>query len=686
MKINGNTNNFYANIGTQRRQAQPVFQRQLRPDELEDYQKNTIEPALKYLGVENLAMILHGSCYPVEEMDLGVGSPNGRAAQKMIEFEKLHGFNSNQLGPMGEVTKGDISPNSASVFALNRLFIDVNELAKDEYANILPKGMVEDYEILYFNEGTPVAYSKFFDAYESNEKIIKKAYFNLREKVRSKEPKALKLKDEYEEFKKNKGPMAVKAALFEVLSKTYGTRDVDKWENETDRNLIQLVESGDEEGMSRYKQLLVREKDEIHTYIFAQFLEYKQLKENKKFRDRIGFEYINDNLIGNDKSEEWMYKDIFVKNYRIGCPDGGQNNGPQLLDIPLLNPKKLFNPDGSLGPAGKFLRDKIESQLEYCENIRIDHAIGLVDPFIYDKNSVVKTADGYDLSKFRGGNISRMKDVDPHEDYKRILRFIVLPLLEKHNIPIEKVVWDNLGNQTDTFRNIYSNELHIPGITQLHWSRGEGAPRSNWLLMGSYDEPSAISYVKDINVRNRFDSDNSAWHVDYLSGFLNPDPARTREKLRMKDKLLRDPQERVKAKFAELFLTGKQVQIPFSDFFGIEERYNLKGQKSAANWKLRLSKDYRKAYYKNLSSEHPTAINMPEVLKMAVQAKADHDVVNYSKTYAQLPDGSCDQQQIKQYRKYVNERLAPLMEKLTHYEKVLKEKEKPRDSSVVFDA
>ena len=41
-----------------------------------------------------------------------------------------------------------------------------------------------------------------------------------------------------------------------------------------------------------------------------------------------------------------------------------------------------------------------------------------------------------------------------------------------------------------------------------------------------------------------------------------------------------------------------------------------------------MNKDYEDSYYKNLASEHPTALNMPEILKLAVQAKADFNVVN----------------------------------------------------------
>jgi hypothetical protein len=85
--------------------------------------------------------------------------------------------------------------------------------------------------------------------------------------------------------------------------------------------------------------------------------------------------------------------------------------------------------------------------------------------------------------------------------------------------------------------------------------------------------------------------------------------------------------ERVKAKFAELFLSSKKVQISFADFFGIDKRYNVAGEENNDNWKLRLNSDYQDTYYKNLSSKNPTAINMPEVLKIAVQAKADMNKV-----------------------------------------------------------
>ena len=665
-KVNGYTNNLIQN-----HKAAPSFTRQLRQDEVSDYNENAIKAALDYLGTQSVAMILHGSCNPVTENDLGIGSPCNAKAKEVLEFEKLHGFNANQLGPMGEITRGDISPYSASVFALNRMFIDADALTGDEYAHIIPVDELKALRVNYENEHKGYTYSKFFDSFANYDKIIKDAYADFRVKVREKNPNALKLEKEYEEFKSKKQNRAMMAAVFEVLSNVYGTRDVSAWESEIDRNLPWLLGQRNKLAIERYKQILRRSGADINSYMFGQFLVNKQLKENKEYRDSIGFEYINDNLVGNDKSEEWMYPDVFLKDYRLGCPEGGKDNGPQLWDIPVINPQKLFNADGTLGPAGQFLKDKLEAGLEYCENIRIDHALGLVDPYLYDKNTVFITDGHLDRGRLYGDNISRMHHVDPQGDYKNILERIVLPTLEAHGITPEKAVWEDLGNQTDTFRYIYHDKLHIPGMTQLHWDRGEIKPRENWALMGSHDEPSAISLIKEDWMKNNWDNSDTAWHVDYLAGYLNQDDARATEREQYKQKLLSNPVERVKAKFAELFTTSDRVQIPYTDFFGIEERYNEKGSKTAKNWKLRLNENYKDEYYKNLQSSNPTALNMPEILKIAVQAKVDHKVTEFKRN----KNNNVENEAVQKYRETLNEQVKPILSKLDYYEKVLKEKE-----------
>ena len=109
-------------------------------------------------------------------------------------------------------------------------------------------------------------------------------------------------------------------------------------------------------------------------------------------------------------------------------------------------------------------------------------------------------------------------------------------------------------------------------------------------------------------------------------------------------------------------MTTPKFQISFADLLGITDvTYNIGGSKRADNWKERISADYLDKYYKNLSSENPTALNIPELLKKALQAKIDMQVMeskDRDKTRAEL-----------------NEKYKPLLDGLQKYADILKEPE-----------
>ena len=76
-----------------------------------------------------------------------------------------------------------------------------------------------------------------------------------------------------------------------------------------------------------------------------------------------------------------------MPDYKIGCKYGGPLNSPQLWGIAMPDPNKLFNKDGSLGPSGEFIKAKLQNALSGAQSIRIDHAMGLVNPYIYKPSS-----------------------------------------------------------------------------------------------------------------------------------------------------------------------------------------------------------------------------------------------------------------------------------------------------------
>lgn len=629
-----------------------LFGRKLRKDEEQDYRENALQPAFDYLGTEEVAMIVHGTSYPEKAQDLGVGSPYGKAAAKFIPFEILHGFNSNQLGPIGVIRDAQhISPYKSTVSTRNYLFTDLNDLTTDKYANVLSQSDIDSMIDYTDDNGKDYAYSDFPEAFFNYKYLMKIANKNFKQKLANNDPMAQELNEEFVQFKKEKGVDIYQDALFDVLTNEYKTMDFNKW-SELDKNLIQELKNQNPKAIDRYKKITTRSKDDFETYIFGQFILDKQIKENTKLRKDLNFKYISDLLVGFSKSDEWSHQDLFLKNWRMGCPNGGEY-GPQLWNIPVLDPKKLFNDDGSLGDAGLYMKKKLDASLDNFENVRIDHALGLIDPYIYDKNSV----NGNDFSHFRANNISYMPDIDPDGSYKKVLNKIILPTLAEHGIDKDYPVWEDLCTDTQTFNEIYHEKNHLPGITQLEYMRAENSQDDgDWGLVGSHDSDPATKMIKKDWVK-----DHDAWNIFYLAGFLNSNPKRAKYRDSFCKQIAENDSDRIKAKFAELFLTCKKIQISFADFFGIDKTYNEGGKENDTNWKLRLNKDYEDSYYKNLSSERPTALNMPEILKIAVQAKADMNALKEAQRTGKEPQENNSPE------------VENILNNLDKYEKILKE-------------
>ncbi len=645
-------------------QNAPVFQRRLRENEKNEYRNETLQPAFDYLGVKELAMIMHGASFPVASNDFGTGSPYSKMSKDVIEMEMLHGFNNTQLGPNGKLSKANVSPYKSTVFAKNELFIDLNALKGDEYANILSDkdtgGLLASLAVKYPDDDNNYSYSKFYDAFENYNIALTAAYNNFNTKVKQGNPQALKLNDEFQEFKNQNKERIVKEGLFKVLSQTYGTNDFNVWENPIDKNLPELLKNKDSKAKERFVYLAKKFGKTINTYAFEQFIAEKQIKEHKEFRQQNNFKYISDLLVGFAPADEWINKEAFLTGWRLGCPNGG-TYGPQMWNVPVLDPNKLFNDDGSLGVAGKLLKNKIDSALNDCENVRIDHALGLIDPYIYDENSVEITG-GRLSHKFHGGNISHL-GLDPKCNYKNILERIILPSMREHGLNPDDAVWEDLSNNEHTwFDEIYKRKHNLPGITQLEFARSEGSSRKNWALIGSHDSQPAIKVLNE----NEWARNHYAWNPMYLAGFLHWDGSRAAERDAFCDKISHSNIDRVKAKFAELFMNSEKIQIDFADFFGIDKVYNYAGTEKPINWKLRLPKDYEDRYYKNLSSDNPTALNLPEILKIAVKAQMDREYIQYKNS------GKSDAEQFKQN---LAEKMQPLLQRLDKFTGILKEKE-----------
>lgn len=680
------------------------FKRKLREDEKPKYEAD-MNKAFKYLDIKNRALIIHGSVYP----DLKDGARNVHNSAPLIKNHyigspykqrdfnrtaKMHGFNCIQLGPNGELCKGDNSPYRASICAKNTMFLDFGEMTTDRYASILSKQDIEEINTRPKKSGKNYEMTDFAEAKEVTNILTKKAFNNFRAKLEQGDIKAKKLNKEFTQFKQDNQDWVEKYGVFHKLSDIHGTDNFHAWENPVDKHLFKLIKQGNPKAIERYETVKERSEDEIEMYKFSQFLIDKQEKEDKIERQKDGINFIGDLLVGFSYADEIVNEDAFLPNWKVGAEWGGPCNSPQIWGNPLPDPNKLFNEDGSLGESGQLLYKKVQKAVENVENVRVDNVMGLVDPYIYNADSVrmineLDKSSGKvytiaDRNSLKGGNLSNLEDVDPNGNYKKILHNIVIPALKENGINPKEVVWENLGEQTGVFKHIFEQEEKLPGIILPTGGRAEelctdyfpvrdsetgeikrkenGAElwvkggKPDWSLIGSHDNMPTAAYLNQGWIYQNHGG-GYGWMSSYLGGYLNPDPQKADERDRFVCKVENNPRFRLKAKYAELMRGTQNIQITFSDVFGIEKVYNPQNN-SKDTWKVRMTEDYNDRYHENLVTEKDPVMNMPEIVGMAVNAKAGMYVATGEKT---REEAYAESQSIQ--------------DSLKHWENVLKEEE-----------
>ena len=96
-----------------------------------------VSEALKVLGKDNFALIIHGSSFPSNNgEDTGFGTYNSGAGHSLIDYASGI-FNALQLGPAGKTKSADSSPYTGTIFSGNPLFIDLKQLTDKKWDCIL---------------------------------------------------------------------------------------------------------------------------------------------------------------------------------------------------------------------------------------------------------------------------------------------------------------------------------------------------------------------------------------------------------------------------------------------------------------------------------------------------------------------------------------------------------------------
>ena len=587
-----------------------TFGRVLTPKEMQLY-TSSLNEGLRLLD-KKVDIIIHNSSAPsVAKENIGIGTLFSRTVQeKLIPFLKAHGFTGIQQEPNNLRKPGDPSPYAPESSAKNIYMIPLEKLTTEKYGKILPQTFLE--KIVKNNRSKEsVDYNYVNRVYHE---ALSFAYKNFN--------KSGILKAEFENFKKENAENLEKAAIYRVLDKKY-QKAWKEWSG-LDKRLFAPVSSVDEAiADKRIEEIKKIYNDDIDFFMFQQFLIDMENKESNKLAQKTGVKIIGDSPVASPATDEWANQSLFLEGKAIGCPPDAFSADGQRWGFGYFNPKYIFNPDGTLGKAGKILKAKYDSFFaSFPGGLRIDHVIGLVDPFIYNVAEKITPENSGRI--YSQGEFKKAAD-----EYSNIMEKIILQSAKEHGMNKNDIICEDLGEPNQPTIDVMK-KLDLSGlsVTQFDY-RGADAPKRNVIMIGSHDNISFLEYVdqffskikgKDINERSlktkisdyfsqKFDKnyskDDELVHfmtkTKHLAEDTAPKNISRKELSEYKQQLRTDKKKFINASFAELFTSpARRVQIFFADFWGLGKTYNRPGT-SKGNWELRIPSDFEQEYYKAVS-------------------------------------------------------------------------------------
>lgn len=591
---------------------------------------STIRKALKALGKKNFVFIMHNGSFPaVEGENTGFGTINSNGGKKFLNYAQGL-FDAIQMGPAGKTKSSDSSPYTGTIFSNNPLFIDLKELTTDKWFNILSEKTFND--IVENNPNKDKNRTSYSYITKRQDEALTEAYNNFVKLNNA------KLNKEFEAYKKENDSWLSKDSLYEALSIKNGTDFWPNWKDKTDKNLFNPKSKEEEkEFAKRIEETSKTYAKEIDKYKFIQFVLNKQNLETKKLADSKGIKMIADRQVAFSDRDCWAYQSLFLEGWCLGCPPDYFSKDGQAWGFPVINPEKLYNKDGSLGEAGILMKNLFKKMFkENPGGVRIDHIVGLIDPWVYKAGKKPMPSQGAgrlysspehpELSKYA---IAKLEDLDETltsdkekrvktltEDqiklYGRLIEKIVIAAAKEEGLTKDSIVCEDLGTLTNPVAAVMKEyELLGMRLTQFTVPTEEDDPyrcknitEKCWAMIGTHDNRPVSAWAKSL-----INTHEGYLHVKNLVDDLFQE-ADNKDEIIVR--MTNDAKFLKETKLVELFACkAENLQIFFTDFFNMNETYNVPGTSGDKNWSLRLPNNF----------EEMQTINLPLILKKAIIAR-----------------------------------------------------------------
>lgn len=591
---------------------------------------SVIRKALKALGKKNFVFIMHNGSFPsVEGENTGFGTINSQAGKNFIDYASGL-FDAIQMGPAGKTKSSDSSPYTGTIFSNNPLFIDLKELTTDKWHKILSEKTFKD--IVDNNPNKDKNKTSYSYITKRQDEALTEAYENFL-KLNDK-----KLNAEFETYKIENDSWLDKDSLYEAFALENGTDYWPNWKNKADKNVFnpKSIEEKIEYG-KRIDEMSKKYAKEIDKYKFIQFVLNKQNVETKKYADSKNIKMIADRQVAFSDRDCWAYQSLFLEGWCLGCPPDYFSKDGQAWGFPVIAPEKLYNSDGSLGEAGILMKNLFKKMFkENPGGVRIDHIVGLIDPWVYKAGKKPMPEQGAgrlysspehpELSKYA---IAKLEDLDttltPDKEkrvkslteeqirlYGRLIEKIVIAAAKEEGLTKDSIVCEDLGTLTNPVAAVMKEyELLGMKLTQFTVPTEDDDPyrcknitKKCWAMIGTHDNQPVSLWAKSL-----VHTHEGYLHVKNLVEDLFKEAPNKDEII---VKMTNDENFLKETKLVELFACqAENIQIFFTDFFGMNQTYNTPGTSGDKNWSLRLPNNFAQM----------ETINLPLLLKKAIIAR-----------------------------------------------------------------
>lgn len=590
----------------------------------------TIRKALKALGKKNFVFIMHNGSFPAAAGEnTGFGSINSNGGKDFINYASGL-FDAIQMGPAGKTKKSDSSPYTGTIFSNNPLFIDLKELTTNKWHKILSEKTFN--EIVENNPNKGKNRTSYSYITVKQAQALMEAYENF---IKLNDQK---LNKEFETYKLENDSWLDKDSLYEAFSLENGSDYWPNWKNKKDKAIFNPKSNEEKiEFAKRIDELSKKYTKEIDEYKFEQFVLYKQNLETGKLADSKNIKMIADRQVAFSDRDCWAYQSLFLEGWCLGCPPDYFSKDGQAWGFPVVNPEKLFNADGSLGEAGILMKNLYKKMFnENPGGVRIDHIVGLIDPWVYKAGKKPMPEQGAgrlysspehpELKKYA---IAKLEDLDTTltsdkekrvktlteeqiKLYGRFIEKIVIAAAKEEGLTKDAIVCEDLGTLTNPVAAVMKDyDLLGMKLTQFTVPTEEDdpyrckniTPRS-WAMIGTHDNQPVTVWANSL-----IHTHEGYLHVKNLVDDLFAEEPNKDEII---VKMTNDAEFLKETKLVELFACkAENLQIFFTDFFNMKETYNVPGTSGDKNWSLRLPDNYKDMQ----------TINLPLLLKKAIIAR-----------------------------------------------------------------